>query len=295
MEVVIDHETTLNAPPAARQSALPDRPLVVIRPEKRLLALDIHDMWMFRELLYFLTWRDVKVRYKQTVLGAAWAIIQPLFMMMIFTLFFGRLAGVPSNGVPYPVFAYAGLLPWMFFQNSVTTSGNSLVANANLISKVFFPRVIVPAAAVGAGLVDFGIAFVILALLMAYYQIPLTVGILALPLLVLLTALVALGVGLWMSALMVKYRDMRYALPFMMQFLMFATPVIYPSNFVPEKWRWVLELNPLTGLITGYRSALFGQPFELRALAISGVLTVAILIYAAYTFRNMEREFADII
>lgn len=295
MEVVIDHETTLNAPPAARQSALPDRPLVVIRPEKRLLALDIHDMWLFRELLYFLTWRDVKVRYKQTVLGAAWAIIQPLFMMMIFTLFFGRLAGVPSNGVPYPVFAYAGLLPWMFFQNSVTTSGNSLVANANLISKVFFPRVIVPAAAVGAGLVDFGIAFVILALLMAYYQIPLTVGILALPLLVLLTALVALGVGLWMSALMVKYRDMRYALPFMMQFLMFATPVIYPSNFVPEKWRWVLELNPLTGLITGYRSALFGQPFELRALAISGVLTVAILIYAAYTFRNMEREFADII
>lgn len=292
-------EVAIKGEPTERRDGptvtVPEKPLVVIRPDESFLARDLHDAWAFRELLYFLTWRDVKVRYKQTVLGALWAVIQPLFMMLIFTFFFGRLAGVPSDGVPYPVFAYAGLLPWMFFQNAVTNSGNSLVANANLISKVYFPRMLVPGAAVAAGLVDFAIAFSILGVLLVIYQIPIGWGVLALPVLILFTALLALGTGMWMSAMTVKYRDIRYALPFMLQFLMFASPVIYPAGWVPEKWRWVLELNPLTGIIEGYRSSLLGRPFQPRALAISFVLTLLILLYAAVTFRKMEREFADII
>src|ERR1700686_5124718 len=218
-------------------------PLIRIRPSKGWVALRLRDLWSYRELLYFLTWRDIKVRYKQTVLGASWAIIQPLFTMLLFTLFFGRLAGLPSDGIPYPIFAYAGLLPWTFFSNAVTNSGNSLVGSSNLITKVYFPRMIIPGAAVGAGLVDFAIAFVVLAALMIYYGIALTPSLLALPLLLALTALLALGVGMWTSALNVKYRDVRYALPFVIQLWMFASPIIYPASLMPQKWRWGLRFT----------------------------------------------------
>jgi lipopolysaccharide transport system permease protein len=276
--------------------ALPEEPLVKIRPSRRWVALNLRDLWAYRELLYFLTWRDVKVRYKQTVLGAAWAIIQPLCTMLIFTLFFGKLAKVPSDGIPYPIFAYAGLLPWTFFSNAITSSGNSLVGSSNLITKVYFPRMIIPGAAVGAGLVDFAIAFVILGGLMIYYGVALTWSLLALPLLIALTALLALGVGLWTSALNVKYRDIRYALPFLIQLWMFASPIIYPASLMPQKWRWVLWLNPLTGIIEGYRASLLGRtPLNWSSLAISSVITLALLVYSALEFRRMERTFADVV
>jgi lipopolysaccharide transport system permease protein len=274
----------------------PAQPLIKIRPSKGWVALQLRDLWVYRELLYFLTWRDIKVRYKQTVLGATWAIIQPLFTMLLFTLFFGKLAHIPSDGVPYPIFAYAGLLPWMFFSNAVTNSGNSLVGSANLITKVYFPRMIIPGAAVGAGLVDFAIAFVILIALMIYYQVALTWNLLAVPLLLALTTLLALGVGMWASALNVKYRDIRYALPFLIQLWMFFSPVIYPVSLMPQKWRWILWLNPLSGIIEGFRSALFGvNQFDWTALGISIAMTLGILVYSAYSFRRMERVFADIV
>lgn len=274
---------------------LPSEPLVVIQPSKSWSLFSFKDIWAYRELLFFLTWRDVKVRYKQTALGAAWAILQPLFMMIIFTIFFGRLAGVGSSGIPYPLFALAGLVPWTFFANSITASGNSLVGSANLITKVYFPRLIVPAAAMLAGLVDFVLAFVLLCLLMLYYGVTLTAQVLFLPVLVLLTALFALGVGTWMSALNVKYRDVRFALPFVIQLWLFISSVILPSTSVPEKWRWLLLLNPMSAIIEGYRSALFGLPFDWPALGIASVLTVLTLIYALFSFGRVERSFADII
>ena len=274
---------------------LPAEPLVVIQPSKRLSMLSFKDIWAYRELLFFLTWRDVKVRYKQTALGAAWAILQPLFMMIIFTIFFGRLAGVASAGIPYPLFALAGLVPWTFFSNAITASGNSLVGSANLITKVYFPRLIVPAAAMLAGLVDFLLAFMLLVLLMFYYRVTLTAQILFLPVLVILTALFSLGVGTWMSALNVKYRDVRFALPFLIQLWLFVSSVIVPSTSLPQKWRWLLMLNPMSGIIEGYRSALFGLPFDWPALGIASVLTIVTLVYAIFAFGRVERSFADII
>jgi lipopolysaccharide transport system permease protein len=281
--------------PGSKSSPLPDQPLVVIEPRKPWAALDLKETWAYRELLYFLVWRDVKVRYKQTALGAAWAIIQPLFTMLIFTIFFGRLAGVPSDNVPYPLFAYAGLLPWTFFANAITNSGNSLISSANLITKVYFPRMLIPAAAVGAGLVDFAIAFLILIPLMIYYHAAITWNVLLLPLVVLMTTLLALAVGMWLSALNVKYRDVRFALPFLIQLWMFVSPVIYPASFLPQQWRWILWLNPMTGIIEGYRSSLFGKPFNWTALAASAAITLALLIYSSYAFRRMEKSFADIV
>jgi len=274
---------------------LPNEPLVVIQPSKRWSTLSLRDIWAYRELLFFLTWRDVKVRYKQTALGAAWAILQPLFMMVIFTIFFGRLAGVGSSGIPYPLFALAGLVPWTFFSNAITASGNSLVGSAHLITKVYFPRLIVPAAAMLAGLVDFLLAFLLLCLLMLYYRVAITVHILFLPVLVLLTALFSLGVGTWMSALNVKYRDVRFALPFVIQLWLFVSSVILPSSSIPPKWRWLLLLNPMSGIIEGYRSALFGLPFDWPALSVAAVLTLLVLLYAIYAFARVERSFADII
>lgn len=269
--------------------------VTVIAPTKGWTALNLGDIWEYRELLYFLTWRDVKVRYKQTVLGAAWAIIQPLFTMLVFTIFFGKLANMPSDGVPYPIFAYAGLLPWTFFSNSITNSGASLIGSTNLITKVYFPRMIIPGSAVLAGLVDFGIAFSILVVLMVYYRIALTWNVLLLPGLVVLTTLLAIGVGMWMAALNVKYRDIRYALPFGVQLLMFVTPIIYPSSMVSDQWRWLLWLNPLTGVIEGYRSALLGQPVHWVALGFSVVIAVGFLFFSSFEFRRMERNFADLI
>lgn len=270
-------------------------PLVTIEPSNSWVALDWRELWSYRELLYFLTWRDVKVRYKQTMLGAAWAILQPLFMMIVFTLFFGRLAGVDSKGVPYALFALAGLVPWTFFSNAVTTSGNSLVGSTNLITKVYFPRVLVPAAAVTAGLVDFVIAFLTLAVAMLYYQVGLTLNILMLPVLVLLTTLFALAVGMWMSALNVKYRDVRFALPFLIQIWLFVSSVIVPSTALPQKWRWLLSLNPMSAIIESYRAALFGQPFHWETLGIATAIIAAVLLYSAYSFHKVEKTFADII
>ncbi len=272
-----------------------DEPVVIIEPNKTWSPVELRDLWAFRELLYFLTWRDVKVRYKQTGLGVAWAIIQPLLTMLVFTLFFGRLAGVPSDNVPYPIFAFAGLLAWTFFANAITNSGNSLVGSANLITKVYFPRMIIPGAAVAAGLVDFAIAFVILVGLMIYYGVMVTWSILMFPVVVLLTTLLALGVGMWLSALNVKYRDVRFALPFLVQVWMFVSPVIYPSSFLPPKFRWLLWLNPMAGIIEGYRSSLFGLRFNWLALGVSAGLTLIVLLYAAFSFRRMEKSFADIV
>lgn len=270
-------------------------PLTIIRPSRGWAALNLRELWRYRELFYFLIWRDLKVRYTQTFLGVLWAVIQPLFMMFIFTLFFGKLAHVPSDGIPYPIFAYAGLLPWMFFANAAINSGNSLIVNPSLITKVYFPRLIIPSAAVGAGLVDFFIAFVILAPLMLYYQIKVTLSILMLPVLVVLTTLLALAIGILMSALNVKYRDIRYALPFLIQLWMFATPIIYPSSLILTKWRWIFALNPLAGIIEGYRAALLGKRFDWVTLCISGVITVVLFVYSAYAFRRMEKSFSDII
>jgi lipopolysaccharide transport system permease protein len=275
--------------------SLPDEPVVRIEPSKKWVAVNLRDLWAYRDLLYFLTWRDVKVRYKQTALGAAWAIIQPLFTMLIFWLFFGRLAGMPSDGIPYPLFALAGLIPWTFFANAITNSGNSLVGSANLITKVYFPRMIIPCASVGAGLIDLAIAFGLMTVMMIWFSVQLTVNLLLLPVLVLLTMLLAIGVGMFMSALNVKYRDIRYALPFCIQLWMFASPIIYPVSLVPEKWRWLLHLNPMVGIIDGFRAAIFGRAFDWNGLVIATVITLSVLVYSAYHFRRMEKSFADVV
>lgn len=277
----------------ATDERLPVKPVTVIEPRRR--SLDLDGLWKSRELLYVLTQREIKVRYKQSALGILWAVIQPLSTMLVFTFFFGRLAAIPSDGIPYSLFAYAGLVPWTFFSNAVTASANSLVGNSSLITKVYFPRMIIPLAAVGAGLVDFGISFGLLLLFIFYYGTGFSLNFLMLPVLVLLTALLAAGFGMWMAALNVKYRDIRHAMPFFIQLWMFVTPIIYPSSFVPDKWRWILMFNPLTGLIEGYRSALFGKSFDLTGLATSTVIILFILIYSLNRFRKLERSFADIV
>lgn len=280
---------------SAAVESLSARPQVTIRAGGSWMPLDVRELWAYRELLYFLTWRDIKVRYKQAVLGVAWAVIQPLLTMVVFTLFFGKLAKIPSNGIPYPIFSYVALMPWTFFANAITNSGNSLIGNANLITKVYFPRLLIPGSAVAAGLVDFAIAFVLFVGLFVYYGVGLTWNVILLPALVVLITLLALGVGLWMSALNVRYRDVRYAMPFLIQLWMFGSPVIYSSMLMPARWRWVLAINPMTGIIEGFRSALLGQPVMSGALTYSVVVTFVVLVCAAFTFRRMERRFADVI
>jgi lipopolysaccharide transport system permease protein len=275
--------------------ALPDRPLILIESEEKGVQFAFPDLWSYRELLYFLTWRDIKVRYRQTALGAAWAIIQPLASMVLFTLVFNRLAGLDTGHVPYPLFAYTGLLIWTFFTNAVTNSTSSLITNTNLITKVYFPRAFIPAAAVAAGLVDLAVAGLILVGLAAYYGITPTWRVALVPVFLSLSVLLALAVGMLISALTVKYRDLRHALPFLLQSWMFASPVIYPANRVPEGWRHLLALNPLTGIIEGFRAALFGGDFDAAATIISIVVTLAILATAFYLFRRIEETFADII
>ncbi len=274
-------------------------PHLVIEPNRSRLAFDLRDLWRYRELFYFLTWRDIKVRYKQTALGAAWAIMQPLFNMLLFTLLFGKLAGLPSDDIPYPLFAFAGLLPWTFFSNAISNSGNSLVGSSHLITKVYFPRLIIPAASVLAGLVDFFFAFLVMAVLMVIYQVPLGVNILLLPLLILLTTLLAFGVGMWLSALNVRFRDIRYVIPFLIQFWMFATPIIYPASMMPERYRPYLAINPMTGVIEGYRVALLGgvngASINWQSLGVSIAIALVVLVYASYDFRRMEKTFADIV
>jgi lipopolysaccharide transport system permease protein len=277
------------------QDNLPDEPLFSITPQRGWVDLNLRELWAYRELLYFLTWRDIKVRYKQTVLGVAWAVLQPVVTMLIFTLFFGKLAHMPSDGIPYPIFAYAGLLPWTFVSTAVSGAGDSLVGSATLVTKVYFPRLVIPCAAVCAALVDFAIAAVVLFAMMVWYGVSFHWQMLMLAPLTATAALMAAALGMWMSALNVKYRDIRYALPFMIQVWMFATPIIYPASIVPEKWRWLLNLNPLTGVIEGFRSALFGRPFRWGDLGAAAVITLAGLAYSAYAFRRMERQFADIV
>ena len=267
-----------------------------IEPAKGWTAVGLRELWQYRELLYFLIWRDVKVRYKQTALGAAWAIIQPLFMMLVFSLFFGRLARVPSDGIPYPVFSFCALLPWQLFAHALTESSNSLVGNQNLITKVYFPRLVIPMAAVLGGVIDFLIAFAILLLLMLYYGIVPGWAILTLPAFLLLGIATALGVGLWLSALNVQYRDVRYTINFLVQFWLFATPVAYPSSLIPEKWRVFYGLNPMAGVVEGFRWALLGksEPPGMM-LWVSVVMVVLILCGGLYYFRRMEQEFADVV
>lgn len=272
---------------------LPNDPLVRIRPVGRWDALEIRSVWDYRELLFFLTLRDIRLRYKQTVMGVLWVVLQPLMTMVVFSLFFGKLAGIPSDGVPYPVFAYAGLLPWTFFSLAVTTSSNSLVGNANLINKVYFPRLIIPGAAVLAALVDLVVASVVLGGLMVVYGIPVRLSLLWLPFLVLVMAGLAFGVGLGLSALNLRYRDVRLMLPFLLQMLMFSTPIIYPVSLVPGPWRAIVQLNPLAGLIGSFRAAIFGQPVQGGPLVWAVVSTVLLLIGAAIYFRGTERRFAD--
>jgi len=271
-------------------------PVFYIKPETGWTTLGLRELWDYRELLYFLTWRDIKVRYKQTVLGAGWAIIQPFFMMVVFSLFFGRLAHVPSDGIPYPVFAFCALLPWQLFANAVTESSNSLVANERLITKVYFPRLIVPMSSVLGGLIDFGIAFVILLLMMLFYGIRPTGAVLTLPAFVLFAMATALAVGLWLSALNVKYRDVRYTISFLIQFWLLATPVAYPSSIVPQRWRALYGLNPMAGVVEGFRWALLGKtPAPGGMLAVSVLVVVVLLVGGLYYFRRMEAEFADIV
>jgi lipopolysaccharide transport system permease protein len=271
-------------------------PVLLIRPPQGWASLGLKEVWEYRELLYFLTWRDVKVRYKQTALGAAWAIIQPFFMMVVFSLFFGRLGKMPSDGIPYPIFVYCALLPWQLFAHALSESSNSLVANERLITKVYFPRLVVPMAAVLGGLVDFAVSFVILIGMMLYYGITPGAAIFTLPLFLLLAVVTALGVGLWLSALNVQYRDVRYTLTFITQFWLFATPVAYSSSIVPAAWRPLYGLNPMAGVVEGFRWALLGKaqgPGLL--LGVSIAVVIVILIGGLYYFRRMEDTFADVV
>jgi lipopolysaccharide transport system permease protein len=271
-------------------------PSFSIEPSTGWASIGLRELWEYRELLYFLTWRDVKVRYKQTALGAAWAIIQPFFMMVVFSLFFGKLAGIPSDGIPYPVFAFCALLPWQLFAHALTESSNSLVANERLITKVYFPRLVVPIAAVLGGLIDFAIAFVVLLAMMIYFGIVPGWPIVILPGFILLAVMTALAVGLWLSALNVKYRDVRYTMTFLIQFWLFATPVAYPSSLIPEQWRWLYGLNPMAGVVEGFRWALLGKTDPPGALlAVSIAVVILLLIGGLYYFRKMEQEFADIV
>ena len=271
-------------------------PITIIEPKKGWIPIDLNEIWQYRELLYFLTKRDIKVRYKQTVLGGLWAIIQPFFTMVVFTLFFGRLAKMPSDGIPYPIFVYAGLLPWTYFANALSTSGNSLVGSQNLITKVYFPRLIIPASASLAGLLDFFVAMSVLAALMVWYQYLPGIEILLFPFLVGLTFLCAVGVGMWLSALNVEYRDIRYVIPFLIQIWMFVSPVIYPVSMVSEKYRWLLALNPMGGVINAYRASLLGHnPIDWFLLGISSVIIFGLFISGLYYFRRMEKTFADVV
>ncbi len=267
-----------------------------IEPSRGWVSLKLSELWEYRELLYFLTWRDIKVRYKQTALGVAWAIIQPLFTMLVFYFSFSRLAKIPSDGLPYPLFCYAALVPWQFFANGLTQSSNSLVGSANLITKVYFPRLTIPLATVFSGVVDFALAFALLVGMMAWLGIAPSIRILFLPLFILLAFVTALGVGLWLSALNVEFRDVRYVVPFIAQFWMLATPIAYPSSLLKEPLRSIYGLNPMAGVVEGFRWALFGVKSSVGPLLIvSSLASLLILIGGAFYFRRMERTFADVV
>ena len=291
-------EPTAQPSPPPAPPALPEEPLVIIEPSRGLSGAWLRELWSYRELLFFLAWRDVKVRYKQTALGVLWVVMQPLLMTVIFTVFLGVLARVPSDGLPFPLMVYVGLLPWTFFANSVMQGGSSIVGNSNLITKVYFPRLIIPSAAVAARLVDFAVAFVILFGMMAYYRVGLTPQVLVLPALVVLTALLALGVGMLVAALNVRYRDVGVLLPVVMQLWMFTSPVLYPVRLVRDAWPHLYRLyalNPMVGIVDGFRASLLGQRLDWPSLAWAAGLTLFTLVGAAYAFRSVEKSFADVI
>jgi lipopolysaccharide transport system permease protein len=283
-----------------------DSHLIVVKPSKGWISLKLKELWEYRELLYFMAWRDIRVRYKQTVLGAAWAIIQPFFTMVVFSIFFGKLAKVPSDGLPYPIFAYAALVPWTFFANGLNQAtffanglnqaSNSLVGSANLIKKVYFPRLVVPISSVISGVVDFVLAFAVLLGMMLFYGILPTVNILWLPLFVLLIFVTALGAGFWLSALNVQFRDVRYTVPFLTQFWLFATPIAYPSSLLSEPWRTLYGVNPMVGVVEGFRWALLGTDTAPGPIIIvSTVVALVVFVGGAFYFRRMEKTFADVV
>ena len=269
--------------------------LTIIEPRSGWIPIGWRELWEYRELLGFLVWRDIKVRYKQTVLGASWAVLQPLATMGVFSLLFGHWAKMPSDGLPYPLFAFAALLPWTFFANAVSACANSLVGNTHLISKVYFPRLLIALSSIGTALVDLGVAMVVMFALLAYYGVGVTSELAALPALALLTLLLAFGVGSALAALCAMYRDVRYVVPFLLQLWMFASPVIYPVSLIPAEWRWIAYLNPMVGAIDGFRSALVGLPFNWTAIGSSYAITLAALWAGLSYFRRVERLVADLI
>lgn len=273
-----------------------DVPAVRIESSRGWLALDLPELWAYRDLVYFFIWRDIKVRYKQTVIGAAWAILQPVLTMLVFSLFFGRLAKIPSGGLPYPIFYYCALLPWMYFSTAMQSATNIVVENQRMITKIYFPRVVLPVASVLAGLVDFAISFVVFLVLQAYYRIVPSAAVIWLPAFLLLAVLTATGVGLWLSALNAMYRDVRYVVPFLVQFWMFASPVAYPSSLVPAKWRWLYGLNPMAGVIEGFRWALtgHGQPPGIL-LAASSAAVLLLVVSGLVYFHAVEGTVADVV
>lgn len=271
--------------------------IIVLKPASGWSTLNLRDLWRYRELIYFMTWRDLKVRYKQTLLGAGWAVLKPFMMMVVFSIFFGNLAKMPSYGLPYPIFAYAALLPWELFANALNVASRSLVVNSHMITKVYFPRMILPLSSILAGVVDFAIAFVILLGMMVYYRIAPTPAVWTLPLFLLLALITSLGVGLWLSALNVLYRDIGYITPFLVQFWLFITPIVYPANLISEQWRLVYALNPMAGVVEGFRWALLGiqQGAPSPMLAVSTAVAVLLLVSGLFYFRRMERLFADMV
>lgn len=279
---------------------LPDQPVVTIEPDKAWGLVDLRELWDHRELLYFLTWRDLKVRYKQTALGVAWVVMQPLMLTLIFTVFLGKLARVPSDGSPYALFVFAGMLPWLFMSSSIISSTTTLVGSSNLITKVYFPRVMVPAAMVCGRLIDFFISLVVFAGVMVYYRVGLTRGILMLPVMIALTIILALSISIWASAVNVKYRDVAAALPVLVQLWMFSSPVVYPSSLVLSRnigslLRWLYTINPMVGIIDNFRASLLGSPFNWPGLISAAGITIALFLYAGYQFRRLETKFADMI
>jgi lipopolysaccharide transport system permease protein len=271
-------------------------PLTLIEPSRGWVGINFRELWKYRELLFFLTWRDIKVRYKQTILGASWAVLQPFFTMVVFSIFFGGLAKMPSDDLPYPIFSYAALVPWQFFANGMSQSSNSLVASANLIKKVYFPRLVIPVSAVLSGGVDFAIAFLVLLGMMLFYGITPTVAAIWLPLLLLLAMVASLGVGLWLTAMNVQFRDVRYAVPFLVQAWMFATPIAYPSSLLDEPWRTFYGLNPMVGVVEGFRWALLGTDTAPGPIIlVSALVSVSLLVSGLYYFRRMEKSFADVV
>ncbi|HNR02790.1 MAG TPA: ABC transporter permease [Anaerolineaceae bacterium] len=272
-------------------------PVVIIKPSRGWVGLKLSDLWLYRELVYFLTWRDIKVRYKQSVLGILWAILKPFMAMVVFTIFFGNFAKIPSDGVPYPIFSYTATLPWELFAAALGVASRSMVSNSNMVSKIYFPRMIIPLASVMSSVVDFLIGFTILIGMMIFYKVTPTIAILWLPLLILLALVTALGVGFWSSALMVRYRDVGYIMPFIANLWMYLTPVVYPSSMIPEKWRLLYALNPMTGVVEGFRYALLGttQSVSSGMILVSSLIAIIVLISGMFYFRRMEKQFADMI